>query len=88
MEQNALSKKNSKIKQQYERLKNDELPENLESILGDQKLKFFQEKPKLATRQCSSSVIKIISEIMPELIGGSADLSGSNNTKTENSKII
>ena len=25
---------------------------------------------------------------MPELIGGSADLSGSNNTKTENSKII
>ncbi len=84
----TLSKKNSKIKQQYERLKNDELPENLESILGDQKLKFFQEKPKLATRQCSSSVIKIISEIMPELIGGSADLSGSNNTKTENSKII
>ena len=42
----------------------------------------------MATRQCSSSVISAISNILPELIGGSADLSGSNNTKTENSKII
>ena len=49
---------------------------------------FFQTKPKMATRQCSSSVIKTITNILPELIGGSADLSGSNNTKTENSKVI
>ena len=42
----------------------------------------------MATRQCSSSVIKVLTETLPELIGGSADLSGSNNTKTENSKVI
>jgi len=42
----------------------------------------------MATRQCSSSVINTISTILPGLIGGSADLSGSNNTKTENSKVI
>ena len=42
----------------------------------------------MATRQCSSSVINTVSNILPELIGGSADLSGSNNTKTENSKVI
>ena len=42
----------------------------------------------MATRQCSSSVIKELTETLPELIGGSADLSGSNNTKTENSKVI
>ena len=42
----------------------------------------------MATRQCSSTVIDNISNIIPELIGGSADLSGSNNTKTKNSKVI
>ena len=34
------------------------------------------------------AAIESISAILPQLIGGSADLSGSNNTKTNNSKII
>ena len=34
------------------------------------------------------AAIEKISAFLPELIGGSADLSGSNNTKTNNSKII
>ena len=42
----------------------------------------------MATRQCSSSVINSISNDLPELIGGSADLSGSKNTKTDKSKVI
>ena len=85
---NILNKKNQKIKEEYERLIKGELPLKLEEVLGDSKLKYFETKPKMATRQCSSSVINNISNILPELIGGSADLSGSNNTKTENSKII
>ena len=85
---NILNKKNIKIRDEYERLIKEDLPTNLEKLLGDEKLKFFQTKPKMATRQCSSSVIKSISNILPELIGGSADLSGSNNTKTENSKVL
>ncbi len=83
-----LNKKNNKIKEEYERLIKGELPVALEKILGNEKLKFFQTKPKMATRQCSSSVISSISNILPELIGGSADLSGSNNTKTSDSKVI
>lgn len=85
---NILGKKNTKIKEEYERLIKGELPVDLDKILGDEKLKFFQTKPKMATRQCSSSVINSISNALPELIGGSADLSGSNNTKTEGSKVI
>ena len=85
---NILSKKNTKVKEEYERLIKGELPIELDKIFGDEKLKFFQTKPKMATRQCSSSVINSISSILPELIGGSADLSGSNNTKTESSKVI
>ncbi len=83
-----LSKKNDKIKDEYERLVKGELPVELDKILGDEKLKFFQTKPKMATRQCSSSVIGSISNALPELLGGSADLSGSNNTKTDSSKVI
>ena len=85
---NTLNKKNIKIKKEYERLTKGEFPTDLNKIFGDEKLKFFQTKPKMATRQCSSSVINSISNALPELIGGSADLSGSNNTKTEGSKVI
>ena len=83
-----LEKKNTKIKEEYNRLLKGELPISLDKIFGDEKLKYFQSKPKMATRQCSSSVINIISNDIPELIGGSADLSGSNNTKTDKAKVI
>jgi transketolase len=84
----TLEKKNTKIKEEYNRLLKGELPISLDKIFGDEKLKYFQSKPKMATRQCSSSVINSISNDIPELIGGSADLSGSNNTKTDKSKVI
>ena len=84
----ALKKKNTKIKDEYKRLLKGELPISLDKIVGDEKLKYFQSKPKMATRQCSSSVINSISNDVPELIGGSADLSGSNNTKTDKAKVI
>jgi len=32
--------------------------------------------------------IEVVTKLLPEIIGGSADLSGSNNTKTKNSKVI
>ena len=41
----------------------------------------------LATRKSSEIFLDIISKL-PNLIGGSADLAGSNNTKTKNHKII
>ena len=42
----------------------------------------------MATRQCSMMVIESLNNLMKNLIGGSADLSGSNNTKASNSKVI
>ncbi len=41
------------------------------------------EAPKLATRQSSQKVLEALAPILPELIGGSADLTGSNNTKAK-----
>ena len=83
-----LESKSDEIKSELERLIKGELSLSLDKVMGDEKLKFFQSKPKMATRQCSSSVISSITSVLPELIGGSADLSGSNNTKTENSIVI
>jgi transketolase len=40
-------------------------------------------KPKLATRQCSGKVLEAIFGALPELMGGSADLTPSNNTKVK-----
>lgn len=41
-----------------------------------------------ATRQLSQDVLERIAPLMPELIGGSADLTGSNNTKAKPQRII
>ena len=38
--------------------------------------------PKVATRKSSEMVLEAINPVMPETVGGSADLTGSNNTKT------
>ena len=43
---------------------------------------------KIATRKSSEKIIATITKNFPELIGGSADLAGSNNTKTDAHKII
>ncbi len=43
---------------------------------------FAEEQPKVATRKSSEMVLEVVNPIMPETVGGSADLSGSNNTQT------
>jgi len=84
----TVNKKNPNIKSELNGA-NEKLDLNgLENLIRTEKDKNFETKPSIATRQCSMAAIEKISAFLPELIGGSADLSGSNNTKTNNSKII
>ena len=83
-----VNKKNSKIKDILDKNFEDTYLEKLDNLIKKEKTKYFDTKPSLATRQCSMATIESISSLLPQLIGGSADLSGSNNTKTKNSKII
>jgi transketolase len=86
---NAIyNKKNKKVKDEFSRVINDKLPKEFEKLINEQKRKIFNLKPDIASRQSSASVLEKISNSLPELIGGSADLSGSNNTNTKNSVII
>jgi transketolase len=84
----TINKKDPKIKLELEKTYINSDINELEKLIEKEKTKYFDSKPSLATRQCSMAAIESISAMLPQLIGGSADLSGSNNTKTNNSKII
>ena len=47
------------------------------------KAELFAKQPKEATRQSSGNALEMLCAALPELIGGSADLTGSNLTKTK-----
>ena len=79
---------NSGRKTEFERYISGELPKGWENSMLEFKRRHSQDKTKLATRKASQETIKILTEKIPELIGGSADLTGSNLTKSEQQKII
>jgi len=50
--------------------------------------KLAAEKPKVATRKASEMALEVFTKAIPQMIGGSADLTGSNNTKTPSTKPL
>ena len=55
---------------------------------ADYKAKLAADLPKVATRKASEMALGVLTEAEPALIGGSADLTGSNNTKTPATKPL
>jgi len=84
----TLNKKDKEFRLKLNSFSENSKFNSLEKLINKEKEKYFETKPSMATRQCSQTVIESVTNIFPEIIGGSADLSGSNNTKTKNSKII
>ncbi|WP_282078453.1 transketolase [Epibacterium ulvae] len=60
-----------------------EAPKKLASVVRALKKQASEEQPKVATRKASEMALSVINPVMPETVGGSADLTGSNNTKTD-----
>jgi len=83
-----LNSLNQESKEKFNKMNNKIYKEDLQKFIIQQKEKYYREKPEMATRQCSMKVIEGIKDFFPNLIGGSADLSGSNNTKTSKSVVI
>ncbi|NIY80403.1 transketolase [Celeribacter sp. HF31] len=67
---------------EFNRVFAGEAPKKLSATIKAFKKQISEEQPKLATRSSSQKVLEVINPIMPETIGGSADLTGSNNTLT------
>tara|TARA_B100001093_G_scaffold512833_1_gene583448 strand:+ start:1453 stop:3414 length:1962 start_codon:yes stop_codon:yes gene_type:complete len=66
----------------------DKNSQKLTKLFADAKNMAIKESKPLATRKSSEDILNLLTMHMPELIGGSADLAGSNNTKTKSQKII
>lgn len=75
-------------KETFLRVMAGDLPSGVNDALVALKKTVAAEKPKRATRQSSGDVLNAIADKMPELIGGSADLSPSNNTQAKSMKVI
>jgi transketolase len=65
-----------------------ELPADLNDAINAHKKSLSEEAPKLATRQASGAALEVLNAAIPELIGGSADLTGSVNTKIKEATPI
>ena len=83
-----INKMKTSSKKEYARRIAGRLPSNINKILNNFKKDCSNKEVVKATRQSSEMVINQISPHMPELIGGSADLTGSNNTKASATKIL
>jgi transketolase len=67
---------------EFARIFAGEVPKKLAATIRAVKKKAAEDGPKLATRAASEKVLAAVNPVMQETIGGSADLTGSNNTKT------
>lgn len=77
----AYKKAHPELGGELARRLNGDLPADWESVLP----KFSADPKGMATRAASGKVINALAPILPELIGGSADLAPSNNTKIDGS---
>ena len=67
---------------EFERAFAGESPKRLSATIRALKKQISTSRPKVATRKASEMALEVINPILPETIGGSADLTGSNNTQT------
>ena len=67
---------------EFERRLSGKLPQGFDAAISAFKKKLAEEKPTVATRKASQNALDVINAIVPETIGGSADLTGSVNTKS------
>jgi len=69
-------------KSRFERAMSGELPKALATRMRRYKKQLKAELPKVASRQASQMALEVINAAVPTMVGGSADLTGSNLTKT------
>jgi transketolase len=65
-----------------------DLPSNFAAVITDYKKALAEKPPHIATRNSSQNALDVINAAVPETIGGSADLTGSNNTKSKDMVVF
>ncbi|MBI5120719.1 MAG: transketolase [Rhodospirillales bacterium] len=75
-------------KVEFDRLLSGQLPKAYLEALNGFKAKLAADKPKMATRKASQDVLEVLTGVIPEMVGGSADLTHSNLTVTESTPSV
>ena len=73
---------------EFQRRQRRELPAAVDQTLAAVCDEFRKSNAKIATRQASGTVLDALTRVVPELVGGSADLTPSNNTRAKDLKEI
>ena len=76
------------LAEEFERRTDGDLPADWDDVLQSYIKSTLEAAEKIASRKASQNTLNAIGPILPELIGGSADLTGSNNTNWSGSKDI
>ena len=76
------------VRNEFERAQRGDLPAGWQDAVVALKARLADERPIWATRKASQETLDVLVPAVPEMIGGSADLTGSNNTKAGNMAII
>jgi transketolase len=66
---------------EFERRIRGDLPTGFDAVVDAYKRQLAADAPEMATRKSGEAALKVIAPAVPELVTGSADLTGSNNTK-------
>lgn len=62
--------------------------QHIDEVINAYKKTLSADVPKVATRKASHMALEILNPVLPQLVGGSADLTGSNLTKTQDLEIL
>ena len=73
---------------EFDRVQAGLLPLALPGTIETLKQKLAETRPKEATRKSSENVLRAVLPVLPECVGGSADLTGSNNTRTPDLEVF
>ncbi|HMM13076.1 MAG TPA: transketolase [Parvibaculum sp.] len=84
----SFAKVDQASRAEFERQLRGDLPAAFGKAVTDYKKQLVAEKPNWATRKSSEEVLNVINPLLPESIGGSADLTGSNNTRSRDQKAV
>ncbi len=83
-----LAALDAETRAEFERRLTGDLPSDVPARFAAIKQSFATDKPSMATRKASGETLSRLMDVLPDLVGGSADLTGSNNTRTKDMDAI
>ena len=82
-ERRDRARKDARVADLWDRLLERRLPADLGSVMPD-----LRDAGSIATRQASNRILNALARAVPSLVGGSADLTGSNGTKLTDGGVV